>query len=162
MAAYSIQCRGRESNGLDPFKLACSIPRTTTTPLLLSLYRSLANNPDVEKSSHALNLLLMALIALSLTIDAAADGAPNQRLKSFSPSRLWDTARHRFSTHITRASDNRDRLKKIAETISVLIEYVEHMITTREESSEDWFSGVEWLGFADLWTGLGRKVRLFC
>jgi len=144
---------------LHPLQLSLRLPRSTTTPLLLFLYRRLTTLTPHSSSPHWLSLRLSALIALAIAITTES-GTESGSTAKHTPAQLWDTAHRAFSSYVESDHGGQERLREAAKAIGMLVERIEGIFVTREEASKHWFAGKEWLGLLELWVGLGRRVCL--
>nr|XP_031857742.1 uncharacterized protein CI109_006837 [Kwoniella shandongensis]KAA5524814.1 hypothetical protein CI109_006837 [Kwoniella shandongensis] len=135
---------------LNPLQIALSLPRPTTTSLLHSVYRQISSLTLSPTSTAYLHLRHLALIALSLTISIMPDCKNT-------PTQFWDTT-HRAIVTFVGADEVKDNLRKAAETVGQLVDWVERMVDYRKEDRGGWFGGKGWLGLMEMWIGLGRRL----
>ncbi|OXH40985.1 separase [Cryptococcus neoformans] len=136
---------------LNPLAMALTLPLTSITSPLYSLYRAIDTVNLPTASSLNLRYRQIALSALSMTISSF----PHSKN---SPTRLWE-ATHRAISIYVRTQHSNENLSEAAEVISNLIDWVERMVETRGENVKDWQSGKGWLGLMEMWIALGRRLN---
>lgn len=147
------------SRCLHPLQLAISLSRTTTTPLLLFLYRQLTAATILPSSPFSVQIRLIALIAFSLTISTCTRPDVGTSSKH-TPAQLWDLTRRTCSSLVNQGEDP-GRLRGSADTISALVHWCEDMLAQRKEDRMGWFEGKEWMALMEMAIGLGQRVRRF-
>lgn len=136
---------------LNPLTIALTLPLTSITPLLYSLYRAIDILNLPPASSLNLRYRQIALYALSMTISSS----PQSRN---SPTRLWEATHRAISVYVHTQHSN-ENLSEVAEVISNLIDWVEKMVEKRAENVKDWQSGKGWLELMEMWIALGRRLN---
>ncbi|WVN89000.1 uncharacterized protein L203_104216 [Cryptococcus depauperatus CBS 7841] len=138
------------SNQLNPLSIAFSLSRTTCTPALFALYRTISALALPTNSAAFFHLRHLALIALTLTITTAPDSKNT-------PNQLWETT-HRTVASAVSVDGDGDRLKEAANLIDNLVNWASALIETREENKASWFSGKGWSGLMDIWIAVSRRL----
>lgn len=135
---------------LNPLVLGLTLPLTSITPPLYSLYRAIDTLNLPSTSPLNIRYRQIALSALSMTICSSAHSRN-------SPTRLWEAAHRAISTYVQVQNSSED-LSEAAQVINKLVDWVESMVEKRGENVKDWLSGKGWLGLMEIWIAVGRRL----
>ncbi|WVR04981.1 hypothetical protein IAU60_001993 [Kwoniella sp. DSM 27419] len=133
---------------VDILSLGLTLPRTSIRMYGHTLYRQITLLSLSMATQTSFQLFIRGLYSLALTVTSTPDSKAT-------PAQYWDTV-HRFILSYIKHDNQEARLREAASAAESIVDWTQKIV--RQNSERDWFEGSSWLGFVEMWVGMGRRL----